>query len=199
MSHLTTHNKDQIDKIGNALIYLINQKGNGWLTKKSLLKLIYILEERSIEKTCLPFFNLQYEVWKYGPVAKEVHSELYDDLNLFKSFIEKKSQEDDSVIICAKGEFNNDEFSDNDLDILNEVVNEFKEFTEKELIDYTHREGSLWYISAKENNVLDALLREEEITTKIHIDFSKLFDEKSEYLAHYQSQLEFFNIYSTLK
>lgn len=198
MSQLTNHNKDQIDKIGNALIYLINQKGNGWLTKKSLLKLIYILEERSIEKTCLPFFNLQYEVWKYGPVAKEVHSELYDDLNLFKSFIEKKHQED-SVIICAKGDFNNDEFSDNDLDILNEVVSEFKDFTEKELIDYTHREGSLWYISAKENNVLDALLREEEITTKIHIDFSKLFDEKSEYLAHYQSQLEFFNIYSTLK
>lgn len=198
MSQLANHNKDQIDKIGNALIYLINQKGNGWLTKKSLLKLIYILEERSIEKTCLPFFNLQYEVWKYGPVAKEVHSELYDDLNLFKSFIEKKSQED-SVIICAKGEFNNDEFSDNDLDILSEVVTEFKEFTEKELIDYTHREGSLWYISAKENNVLDALLKEEEITTKIHIDFSKLFDEKSDYLAHYQSQLEFFNIYSTLK
>jgi uncharacterized phage-associated protein len=198
MSQLANHNKDQIDKIGNALIYLINQKGNGWLTKKSLLKLIYILEERSIEKTCLPFFNLQYEVWKYGPVAKEVHSELYDDLNLFKSFIEKKSQED-SVIICAKGDFNNDEFSDNDLDILNEVVNEFKDFTEKELIDYTHREGSLWYTSAKENNVLDALLREEEITTKIHIDFSKLFNEKSEYLVHYQSQLEFFNIYSTLK
>lgn len=198
MSQLTNHTKDQIDKIGNALIYLINKKGNGWLTKKSILKLIYILEERSIQKTCLPFFNLQYEVWKYGPVAKDVHAELYDDLNLFKNYIERKSQED-AIIICSKSEFNNDEFTDNDLEILDEVVNEFKEFSEKQLIDYTHRKGSLWYNSAKENNVLDALLREEEITTTINIDFTKLFEGNSEYLDFYKSHLEFLNIYSTLK
>jgi uncharacterized phage-associated protein len=198
MSQLTNHTKDQIDKIGNALIYLINKKGNGWLTKKSILKLIYIIEERSIQKTCIPFFNLQYEVWKYGPVAKDVHAELYDDLNLFKNYIERKSKED-AIIICSKGEFNNDEFTDNDLEILDEVVNEFKDFSEKQLIDYTHRKGSLWYNSAKENNVLDALLREEEITTTINIDFTKLFEGNSEYLDFYKSHLEFLNIYSTLK
>jgi uncharacterized phage-associated protein len=197
MSNFIKHTTGQIEKIGNSLIYLINHKSEGSLSKKSLLKLIYILEERSIQKNSTPFFNLQYEVWKYGPVAKDIHAELYDDLNLFKNHIEKK-EVNHKIKIFSKSEFNNDEFSDEDINILNEVVEEFKKFNEKQLIDYTHREDSLWYNSAKEHNVLEALLNEEEITTEINIDFTKLIQNEDD-LETYNSHLEFFDFCSNIK
>lgn len=53
--------EEQIDKIGNSIIYF-SQKIED-LSKTKVLKLLYILEELSIKKSGIPFFNLKYKLW----------------------------------------------------------------------------------------------------------------------------------------
>jgi hypothetical protein len=59
---------NQIDKVGNSIIYLSEKIGE--LSKTKDLKLISILDELSIKKSGIPFFNLKYKVWKFSPVLE---------------------------------------------------------------------------------------------------------------------------------
>lgn len=196
------HSQDQLEKIGNAIIYLANHMNNGvGLSKKSILKLLFILEERSIKKNRLPFFNLQYDVWKFGPVAVEVHGELRADTVFFKDYIEQRIDHTSEVNVFAPiSEFSDDEFSLNDIEIMDEVIAEFKNHSERDLIDYTHREDSLWFKAATEKGVLQDLLSETLIQTDIQINFNNLFSEDEvDAREHYKSHLEFLKISDSLK
>lgn len=197
-----SHSKDQLEKIGNAIIYLASRMNDGMgLTKKSVLKLLFILEERSIRKNHLPFFNLQYAVWKFGPVAVEVHSELRHDTQCFKDYFEQRIDHKNVVNVFSPiAEFNDDEFTLNDITIMDEVIAEFGNHSEKDLIEYTHREDSLWYKAAVKKGVLEDLLSEVLIQTDIQINFTDLFTEdEADALDHYKSHLEFLKISDSLK
>lgn len=161
----------QIEKIGNSIIYLSEKIGE--LSKTKALKLIYILDELSIKKSGIPFFNLKYKIWKFGPVSEEIFIDLSTETSLLKNHIERSS-EDGVTVIKPIAEFNDDEFSDNDIELLDFVVNEFGNKTAKELVSFTHRTNSPWYNSAKENSVLDMLLKEEINNTELLVDMTSL-------------------------
>jgi uncharacterized phage-associated protein len=61
------YTQNQLSKLGNAIIYLCNSIEKP--TKTHLLKLIFIIEEISIMKFGIPFFNLRFDVWKLGPIG----------------------------------------------------------------------------------------------------------------------------------
>lgn len=170
--------KEQLSKIGNALIYLSSNINR--LPKTKALKLIYILDELSIKQSGIPFFNLQYKVWKYGPVNEELFVDLTGKPTLFKEYIQTKTDRFNNVTVTAKKDFCDDEFTQNDLDLLNFVVEKFGKKTTTELKKYTHRENSPWYNIAKANNVLELLEKEKINTTEYYIDFLELiaFDER---------------------
>ena len=105
---MTTNNKysrNQIDKLGNGLIYLIEKMG--FLPKTSLLKLVYILDEYSVKKRGFPMFNLQYEIWKYGPVCQDLYIEFNDGASLLKDYI-KSEVIDNSTHVSPINSFNDD-------------------------------------------------------------------------------------------
>lgn len=52
--------EEQIDKIGNSIIYFLQKIED--LSKTKVLKLLYILDELSIKKSGIPFFNLKYKL-----------------------------------------------------------------------------------------------------------------------------------------
>lgn len=162
---------DQIDKVGNSIIYLSEKIGE--LSKTKALKLIYILDELSIKKSGIPFFNLKYKVWKFGPVSEELFIDLSSRITLLKNYIERTSEEGVTVIKPIV-RFNDDEFSDNDIDLLNFVIEEFGNKTAQELVYYTHRKNSPWHNTAKENSVLELLEKEEINNTELLIDMSSL-------------------------
>ncbi len=164
---------DQIDKIGNSIIYLSERIGE--LSKTKALKLIYILDELSIKKSGIPFFNLKYKVWKFGPVSEEIFIDLSSETTLLKNYIERSSEEG-STVIKPIVEFNDDEFSDNDIELLDFVIDKFGDKTAKDLVYYTHRKNSPWYTTAKENSVLELLEKEEINNTEILIDMSSLIN-----------------------
>ena len=160
---------DQLEKIGYTSIYLCNKIP--YLSKTKLLKLLYILDEISIKKTGIPFLNLKYKVWKFGAVAEEIFIDLSSEITLLSKYIEKDAN---SNSFKAKIDFSDDEFSDNDLQIMDDVIEKFGKKTTKELIDYTHREKSLWYNAAKKHSVLELLQKEEISNTDFLIDMSLL-------------------------
>lgn len=163
--------ESQIDKVGNAIIYLSQKIEH--LTKTKALKLIYILDELSIKQSGIPFFNLKYKVWKFGPVSEEIFIDLSSETSILKNYIERTS-EDGATVIQSKAKFNDDEFSDNDMNLLDFVIEKFGNQSAKDLVSFTHRKNSPWYISATLNSVLELLENEEINNTEFLIDMSVL-------------------------
>ena len=195
---MTSNNKysqNQIDKLGNGLIYLIDKMGVQ--PKTSLLKLVYILDEFSVKQRGFPMFNLQYEIWKYGPVCKDLISEFNDGASLLKEFI-KTDIKKDPTLISPVATFNDDEFSDSDIYILDEIVKNFSGKNVKYLVNYTHQSNSLWYITAQKYGVLESLLKEERNSTDFKIDFADLVAHDENKLAFYHDHLEFLNFTASL-
>ena len=150
------YSKDQLDKIGNTLRFLTSDSSQ---PKTKILKMIYLLEEASIKKYGVPFFNIPFEVWQFGPVPRPIYTSLH---HLFQDYIDLStvgSAKGDVALVTAKGEFNDDEFSDNDLEILSEIKQTYSKESTDNLVNLTHKEGSPWHIAAVENNLLDQFNR----------------------------------------
>src|SRR6266540_4153637 len=80
--------RDQINKIGNAIIYLSGKITD--LNKTKILKLLFLLEEASIKKYGHPFFGIDFQLWKHGPVVKDIFIDLSDENpTLLNDFIER--------------------------------------------------------------------------------------------------------------
>lgn len=179
--------KDQIDKIGNSIIYFSNKLGD--LNKTKILKLLFLLEEASIKKYGYPFFGVDFQIWKLGPVVKDIFIDLSEDSpELLAAYI--KRDETNPSVFKPKVEFNDDEFSDNDISIL-EIISAFaKDKSAKTLVQHTHSNNSLWRKSAIRFGVLESLEEELLKSTEHNIDFSLLFENNPGLLEHFQQVKE---------
>jgi uncharacterized phage-associated protein len=144
----------QLEKNGHTVIYLSQKIPS--LSKTKLLKPLYILEEISTKKSGLPFLNLKYKVWKFGPVSEEIFIDLSSETTLLSKYIKSNNNEGVSEI-CPKIAFSDDEFSDNDIELMNFVIEKYGNSSAKELVSYTHRVNSPWHSTAKENSLLHLL------------------------------------------
>jgi len=174
---------EQLEKIGNTVVYLADRIEN--LSKTKLLKLLYILDEISIKKSGIPMLNLKYKVWKFGPVSEELFIDLSSEPYLLEKYIDRDHE---GNCIIAKAKFNEDEFSENDIELMDFVIEKYGDKTAKELISYTHRVNSPWYITAKENAVLELLENESINNTEYLIDMSSI-------IAHDERKLEIYSEY----
>lgn len=178
-----TFSTEQLEKVGNAVIYLSERIPQ--LSKTRLLKLLYIMDEISIKKSGIPLLNLKYKVWKFGPVSEELFIDLSTEPTLLSKYIRRQ---DDGSHIIAQSAFSDDEFSDNDIALMNLVIEKFGKKSAQELISYTHRLNSPWYHTAKENAVLELLEREEINNTEFLINMGQI-------IAHDERKLEIYNEY----
>ena len=186
----------QIEKLGNTLIYLA--KGVSELNKTKILKLLFLIEERSIKRHGYPFFGFNFEVWQFGPVLKEVFVDLSNEtLPLLNQYI-KRTNYDTTQFEPVKA-FSDDQFSDWDIELLDEIVTFSKNKIAKDLVDYTHKEDSLWRKSAAKYGVLDELENQKMSTTDFLIDFSLLFDDNNDLKQRYLSSVENLNSINSLK
>lgn len=180
------YSPSQLNKIGNAANYLATKVP--MLSKTKLLKLLYILDEVSIKKSGLPLLNLKYKVWKFGPVSEELFIDLSSEPSLLKNYIKREVKDGHNAIVPAAA-FNDDEFSDNDIALMDLVIEQFGSKTSKELVSYTHRANSPWHISAKNYAVLDLLEKEVINNTEYLVDMSVLVahdEKKKELYEQYQ-------------
>jgi uncharacterized phage-associated protein len=185
----TTYSPDQISKIGNTVVFLAEKIEN--LSKTKILKLLYILDELSIKKSGIPFLNLKYKVWKFGPVSEDIFIDLSTSPTILKGYIERNLSTEGKTVITSLVKFEDDEFSQNDIDLLNIVTSEFGNKTAKELISYTHREKSPWHNTAKENSILELLEKEVISNTEYVIDLSELVNHDSRKKELYNDYIAF--------
>lgn len=200
MGRAEFYTKNQLDKLGNALIYLcVHLKPYTQVSKTHLLKLIFIVEEFSVKKLGIPMFGLRFDVWKLGPVSKDLFVELSDEPALLTEFIEKKQVAIDRFEIVPKMEFSDDEFSDMEMSLMEEVIDRFKYCTSKELIDFTHRSDSPWYLTAQRNGLLEAFNSGKLNTTDVEIDLSDTIKDDEQKLTLYRTHKEYLEQSRTLK
>jgi uncharacterized phage-associated protein len=189
--------KGQINKIGNTIIYLAAHISD--LTKTKILKILFLLEEAAIKKTGVPFIGLDFQLWKLGPVAKDIFIDLSADESpiILGEFIERDSN--DSKLFRAKHEFNDDEFSANDIQLLDVIIKFVKDKPANYLIKHTHSTNSLWRKSALKYGVLEQLKSELVNSTEYEVDFSLLFDNPSYLSERFEDSKENLELVKTLK
>lgn len=191
------YTKEQIDKIGNTIIYLSQHIGD--LTKTKILKILFLLEEASIKKTGQPFIGMDFQLWKLGPVAKDIFIDLSSDESpvLLKDYIRRDS--DDNKVFKAQAPFNNDEFSANDIKLMDIIIEFTKDKPASYLVKHTHGPNSLWRKSAVQYGVLELLENELVNSTEYEVDFSLLFPQSSYLSERFEDSKENLEFIKSLK
>lgn len=173
-----------LDKIGNLIIYLVDgikkkHRQNTYLTK--LLKLIYIVDETSVKETGAPVTGLDYRVWKMGPVAFDVYKDyVFDGSTQLATFAEGKKSNDkirdnEIVKIETVNQFNDSEFSDYEIELMDKVIDQYGNYDSDALINLLHEKGSLWD-KVVESNQLSSVF-EKQSTSNYRIDLSEILGE----------------------
>ena len=151
------------DKIGNLLNYLSSRIPNLSLTKA--LKLLYLIDETSYQRSGSPITWLEYKVWEMGPVAEELYNELKLDQSLvqngqllnLENYIQtkKKITKDGNtqITIHHNGNFDLSKFSAFETELIDNVIDRFGTYTASQLIKLLHEENTLWHQSVKDNNL----------------------------------------------
>lgn len=182
-----TFTNQQINKLGNAIVYLSNSVGD--FSKTKILKLLFLLEESSIKKFGHPFFGFDFQLWKFGPVLNDVFIDLSEDsLTLLKDYIKRVDGNKSEFEPIT--EFNDDEFSDNDVILMDTIIKFAKNKTANDLVKHTHNETSLWRQCAINYGVLEQLETQKTSSTQYLIDFSLLFKENSFMKERYTTSIE---------
>lgn len=158
------------EKLGNVVVYIANHVPD--LSKTKLLKLLYFMEEYSVKRFHTPFLGLLFEVWQAGPVVKDVFIDLSETPVLLDGFV-KKEVKDGNTYISAIKEFCDDEFSDNDIVVMDDMLKKYGNMTAKQLVNLTHAKGSLWYKVAEQEHLLEAFKEGKLNNSSYEIDFSE--------------------------
>lgn len=174
------------DKLGNALIFMAQRVND--LSKTKALKLLYLMEEMMVLKYHFPFFGISYEVWQAGPVAKDVFIDLSDGPYLLKDYIKTELRHAGTYIVSIKP-FCDDEFSDCEISMMEDVLRKYGCMTAAELVEETHKKGTLWYEEACKNGLLEAFDHHECNNSDVKIDFKKAMASCA--AEFYQESLDF--------
>lgn len=146
----------KIAKVGNLLHYISAKCKVLYLTKA--LKLLYIIDETSIGETGSPVTWLEYKVWKMGPVSLDVYNDIRYQRELFNdkvrfTDVKKSNWTHPGVLISPVGEFEDDEFSDYEISLIDRIINKHKKDNSDALIRFLHEEESLWSQEVSRNNL----------------------------------------------
>lgn len=187
------YNKEKLEKLGQTIIFFAENIPE--LSKTKLIKLLYLLEESYLKKYNVPFLDIEFEVWQAGPVNRETFVELSEEEPyMLKGYIGKECVEEATYIKPIKS-FSDDEFSDNELEMLSFILKSFGNKTAKELVDFTHRPGTPWYIISKRNGLLDAFNARLENSSDIKINLEDFYCTGEKEQERYKEQ-KYFNRFS---
>ena len=145
------------DKLGNALIYMAERVAD--LSKTKALKLLYLMEERMVLRYHVPFLGIPYEIWQAGPVAKDVFIDLSDGPYLLKDYVKAEVRHSGTYIVSVKP-FCDDEFSECEIAMMDDILNKYGKMTAADLVNETHKKGTLWYQEASQNGLLEAFQKD---------------------------------------
>lgn len=125
------------EKIYNMILYFADQT----VLKTKLLKEMFYTDFLYYKNNCQSITGLEYAKLQYGPVPDQFEAILNECTK--ENFIEYKieyEEQYESHNIRANKDFDPSIFNDEELKILKEVKDKFKNFSSKEIVDFSHRE-----------------------------------------------------------
>lgn len=183
-----------IELVGNLIILLAERCKPLHHTK--MMKLLFLIDEESTRVKGAPITWLDYKAWKFGPVSPELFyskNKGYNKLSRFVSF--ENAGGNNSCSVKPVKPFDNSEFSEWDLEIIESVIAKYGKLNTSKLIDITHENNSLWKKTVREHGIR---FSEENMTSDKSLDFLKLIDTDRYKKSVYYSTLENIEIQSTL-
>ena len=127
-------------KLGNAVLYIA--KHAKYPYKTEILKLLYLMEERMVQQYHVPMLAIPFSVWRLGPVSVDVFEELSDGPVLLSEFITLEFN-GQGIRVTPKQEFNDDEFSDAELQVMEQVMEKYGMMNSDQLVNETHKKDAL--------------------------------------------------------
>lgn len=157
-------------KLGNAVAYVAQRAKYPYKTE--VLKLLYLMEERMVQQYHVPFLGIPFSIWRLGPVSVDVFEELSDGPQLLEDYIALEPV-GMGVKVLARKEFEDDEFSDAELRMMEQVMDKFGHLTSDELIEETHKDGGLWKVTAEEYGLLEDFKQKRANSSSVVIDMGR--------------------------
>ena len=179
-------------RLGNTVMYIASHAKYPYKTE--VLKLLYLMEERMVQKYHVPMLSIPFSVWRLGPVSVDVFEELSDGPVLLNDFITLQFN-GQGIKVTPSKEFDADEFSDAELQVMAEVMEHYGQMNSEELIAETHKEGSLWRETAKEHGLLEDFDERRANSSSIVIDMGRqLCPDDREYYNETLENRQFANL-----
>ena len=174
-----------ITKIWSLLAYVASNIPN--INLRKLIKLIFLIDEKSVRERGLSITWLDYYAWKKGPVAPCVY-DVKNKNNLFSRYVSAHKNEEGTNIITSNvtREECTLQFSNRELRLIDSVIREFGGMNADDLSNLTHRCGGLWDTVVKENNIDFS----KEGKSDYSIDLKTLIHGDEEKLAVYEDASE---------
>lgn len=116
--------------VANFFIQVANQSEDDQMTNLKLNKLLYYAQGAFLARTGRPLFDNPIEAWPLGPVVSDIYHK-------YKVCGRNPIASDD-------GEFDYSKFSEEEMDVLLDVMREFGKYTGSALVSMTHRQGTPW-------------------------------------------------------
>jgi hypothetical protein len=174
--------KDQLEKLGNTLIFLLQHDPQMNWTK--ILHSLFLLEEAAWKNYIQPFFDVPFQLWKTGPVAKDVYLGLIEENPaLLAGYIKNAAGDTDLFLPVTK--FSDEPFSENEMEMLKAVTNFVTYKTGDELTHHNTGVNSLWYQNAVRLGILQLFEKGTLYSTGITTDFSLLFSDDASLKRYY--------------
>jgi uncharacterized phage-associated protein len=181
------------DKIGNCLVYFCQ---DGDIPLSTALKLLFFTDETSVKKSGIPITWLEYNACKRGPVPCDIYFEINRlaenkvssdesvSLNEYLNCFTLEEEETKHVRISPKRAFDDSEFSDYDMQILEEVKEKYGDMSSNKLSSLTHRKNGLWDKVRLANNLDQYFKIKNTQYSPYPVEFIPLIDNKAKEMAY---------------
>lgn len=184
MSFGNTVNKE---KNGALLAYIA--KRNPGIHLRKLLKIVYLIDEKFMEKRGFPLTWFNYLAWAKGPVAPEVYAVKEGN---FSDYVNcEKNDEGSNIVtpVMKHGyliEKQMEAYSVFEKEIIDSVIDACAGKSADELSDITHSKGSLWSRIVEEQGVVFI-----DGKSDVEIPLSMLNEHDAEKSAVYEDALDY--------
>lgn len=160
------------EKLFYSIVFFIKNTKKLGVTK--LMKLLYYLDFFHYKQTGRSVTGLTYTAWPLGPVPKQVWEELHkktdSGLGLFDR-IRLIQKENDFLQVQASGKlkFDEDVFTDRELDLLKKVSEIFRDANAEQMVESSHMRNAPWDRTCKTTGY------------DVPIDYELVFDGTEDY------------------
>lgn len=176
-----------MEKNGALLAYIAEK--NPGIHLRKLLKMVYLIDEKFMEKRGFPLTWFNYQAWEKGPVAPEVYAV---KTGAFSNYVKCQKNQDGKNIVTPVLQHDYliskqmEVYSLYEKEIIDSVIMAYCDKSADELTNITHHDDSLWSKIVDEQKVVFV-----DGKSDVEIPLTRLNDGDEEKSAIYEEALDY--------